>query len=90
MARQEGTGEVAPALWLRRGGRATRAVMTALESAGEEGMTPVALAVILDLPEAMLQEALERLTRDGLVTRRLVRRGAVSWLCRSRYFAIPV
>ena len=63
--------------------------MTALESAGEEGMTPVALAVILDLPEAMLQQALEQLTRDGRVTRRLDRRGAVSWLCRLRYFRVP-
>jgi len=61
--------------------------MTALESAGEEGMTPVALAVILDLPETMLHEALERLTRDGRVTRRVDRRG-LSWLSRSRYFAI--
>jgi len=63
--------------------------MTALESAGEEGMTPVVLAVILDLPETLLQEALDRLTRDGRVTRRLDRRGAVSWLCRLRYFATP-
>ena len=52
----------------RRKARRERAVLEALATAGEAGMTPLTLAVTTQLPEEELTAAVEQLVRDGAVT----------------------
>lgn len=76
----------------RRESRQRDAVLAALATVGQSGMTPLALAVTIDLPEARLQAILERLVRAGLIARKLDRWldgwAAAPRLCRPRYHLI--
>jgi hypothetical protein len=54
---------------VRGNGRGRRAVLSALASVGEQGMTLVALGVAVDLPEPDLQAVLNRLVLSGHVRR---------------------
>ncbi len=56
--------------------RPERAVLEALATVGEVGMSSVSLAVTTDLPEGRLQAALDHLLVVGLVHRRAVGRDA--------------
>lgn len=72
-------------MWIRRESRQGRAVLAALASVGEAGMTPLTLAVITDLPETRLDTVLAQPTRAGLVDRRTDPLATVTQLGRSRY-----
>lgn len=56
-----------PLLPLRRDARHNAAVLGALAVVGDAGMTDIALAVTLAIPEPRLHAALKRLTDAGLV-----------------------
>lgn len=68
-----------------RDARQHRAVLDALSTVGESGMTSLALEVITDLSEPRLQAILEELTDAGLVARRLDPQVAVARVRRSSY-----
>lgn len=72
-------------MWFRRDARHCDAVLAALATVGASGMTPLALAVTVDLPEARLQVILERLLHAGRIDRRVDAAAAVARLRRSRY-----
>lgn len=70
--------------------RRQRVVIDALEAVGESGMTPLALAVTTELPEAQLQTILNDLTECGVLDRRADRRSANGPAARTRYrLALP-
>lgn len=56
-------------MWVRGQSRHRRAILSALAAVGEAGMTLLALGVAVDLPEARVQAALDRLIRSGRVRR---------------------
>ena len=62
-----------------------RAVLDALSTVGEAGLTALALAVMTDLPESRLEAILEELTAAGLIARRLDPQVAVARVRRSSY-----
>jgi DNA-binding MarR family transcriptional regulator len=69
----------------RRDSREGRAVLAALATVGEVGMTPLTLAVVTDLPESRLGAALARLVRAGLIVRRTDPLATVTRIGRARY-----
>lgn len=73
-----------------REARQQKAVLEALATVGDAGMTPLALAVTTQLPEQRLQAILKRLIEVGAVTRGVDRHPAGARISRSRYrLALP-
>lgn len=71
-------------MWFRRTARDGRAVLAALSTVGDAGMTALALAVTLNQSETRLHVILDRLLRAGLIHRSVDSAG-VTHLRRSRY-----
>jgi len=69
----------------RQEARQQRVVLKALETVGDAGMSPNALAVTTQLPEQRLQLILQQLIDTGLVDRRIDRHPAGYRITRSRY-----
>lgn len=72
-------------MWSRRDSREGKVVLSALASAGDDGMTPLTLAVVTNLPERRLGATLSRLIRAGLVNRHTDPKPVVTRIGRSRY-----
>jgi hypothetical protein len=78
-----------PSRWPGREARQRKAVLAALEAAGDLGMSPNALAVTTQLPEQRLAATLRQLVDDGQVDRRQEWHPAGLRITRARYRLAP-
>lgn len=63
--------EVAGMIWSPHRSRQRKAVVSALSAVGENGMSVLALSVAVNIPEASLQNILDRLVDSGQVCPRI-------------------